>query len=106
MSKRLYLQQLGLSWYLRVKVPTALQSKVGTTHIRRALGTRDLDEANRRKWAALSQVGEYFDALRCSEATQAVSTVVRGALASTSRPLKCCRSLKIDQRNGDLRIEN
>ena len=70
MAKRLYLQQLGLSWYLRVKVPAALQSRVGTTHIRRALGTRDLDEANRRKWPALAQVREYLDALSAGDTTQ------------------------------------
>lgn len=70
MAKRLYLQQLGLSWYLRVKVPSPLQSKVGNTHIRRALGTRDLDEANRRKWPALAQVREYFDALSTGDSTQ------------------------------------
>lgn len=87
MSKRLYLQQLGMSWYLRVKVPAPLQSKVGTTHIRRALGTRDLDEANRRKWAALSEVGEYFDALRTSEATQPFSTARRGTSGSAIRSL-------------------
>lgn len=70
MAKRLYLQQLGLSWYLRVKVPSPLQSKVGNTHIRRALGTRDLDEANRRKWPALARVREYFDALSTGDTTQ------------------------------------
>ena len=53
MSKRHYLQQLGQSWYIRIKVPAALRGRVGNTHIRRALHTRDLDEANRRKWLAL-----------------------------------------------------
>ena len=77
MAKRLYLQQLGLSWYLRVKVPLPLQSKVGNTHIRRALGTRDLDEANRRKWRALAQVHEYFDALSTGDTTQRLPDPLR-----------------------------
>jgi integrase len=40
-----------------------LQSKVGNTHIRRALHTRDLDEANRRKWSALAHVRAFLDSL-------------------------------------------
>lgn len=63
MSKTQYLQRLGHSWYLRVKVPRVLQAQVGNTHIRRALGTRDLDEAVRRKWPALAQVRAYLEAL-------------------------------------------
>lgn len=46
-----YLQQLGHSWYVRVKVPRAAQAVIGNTHLRKALGTRDLDVANERKWA-------------------------------------------------------
>lgn len=63
MSNTQYLQRLGQSWYVRVKVPAALQGRVGNTHIRRALGTRDLDEAVRRKWSALAQIRAYLDAL-------------------------------------------
>lgn len=63
MSKTKYLQRLGQSWYVRVKVPAALQSRVGNTHLRRALKTRDLDEAVRRKWSALAQLRAYLDAL-------------------------------------------
>jgi len=86
MAKRLYLQQLGLSWYLRVKVPLPLQSKVGNTHIRRALGTRDLDEANRRKWRALAQVHEYFDALSSGDTTQRLPDPLRlGSVHATAQ---------------------
>ncbi|HEL3814881.1 TPA: tyrosine-type recombinase/integrase [Stenotrophomonas maltophilia] len=62
MSKNRYLQRLGHSWYVRIKVPTALRGIVKGTHIRRALNTRDLDDANRRKWAVISQVHEHFQA--------------------------------------------
>lgn len=64
MSNKQYLQRLGQSWYLRVKVPSSLQTKVGNTHIRRALHTRDLDEANRRKWPALAAVRAHLEAMR------------------------------------------
>lgn len=63
MRKTQYLQRLGQSWYLRVKVPVALQGRLGSTHMRRALGTRDLDEAVRRKWGALAQVRSYLETL-------------------------------------------
>ena len=63
MSKTQYLQRLGQSWYLRVKVPRPLQGRVGNTHIRRALGTRDLDDAVRRKWGARAPVRAYLEAL-------------------------------------------
>lgn len=63
MNKSHCLQQLGQSWYIRIKIPAALRGRVGNTHIRRALHTRDLDEANRRKWPALAQVRAYLDSL-------------------------------------------
>jgi len=49
-----YLQKIGHSWYVRVKVPKSLQEIVGNTHIRRALHTRDLDKANHLKWAMVA----------------------------------------------------
>lgn len=73
MRKTQYLQRLGQSWYLRVKVPAALQRQVGSTHIRRALGTRDLDEAVRRKWSALAQVRAHLDALSGRSHTRTTS---------------------------------
>ncbi len=67
MSRTQYLQRLGQSWYIRVKVPAALRHRVGATHIRRALHTRDLDEANQRKWSTLALVRAYFNALHVGE---------------------------------------
>lgn len=64
MSKKRYLQQLGQSWYVRVKVPAELQPQLRNTHIRRALGTSDLDEADRRKWLAVMSIRAEFDRLR------------------------------------------
>jgi integrase len=85
-SKTQYLQQLGRSWYLRVKIPASLREKVGSTHIRRALHTRDLDEANRRKWAALAHVHTYLDALATGGSTE--TSMPTGFNAPTPSTLK------------------
>lgn len=78
MSKKRYLQQLGQSWYIRIKVPTALRDRVGNTHIRRALHTRDLDEANRRKWPAIAQVRAYLDSVERGTTTPLLLPVPNG----------------------------
>ena len=86
MSKTRYLQQLGQSWYVRIKVPATLYDRVGSTHIRRALHTRDLDEANRRKWSAIVQVRAYFDSLH-SGATAPLSFHVQSETLGTKVPV-------------------
>jgi len=63
-SQLRYLQRLGHSWYVRVKVPNSLQKIVGNTHIRRALHTRDLDEANRKKWKMVELIKAELDHLK------------------------------------------
>ena len=82
MRKTQYLQRLGLSWYVRVKVPVALQGRAGSTHIRRALGTRDLDEAVRRKWSALAQIRAYIDALAGCKASPGLGAQATNAVES------------------------
>ena len=59
-----YLQKIGLSYYVRVKVPNSLQDVVGNTHIRRALHTRDLDTANRMKWQHVEAIKAYLNRLK------------------------------------------
>ena len=59
MSSKRYLQRL-----VRVKVHKSLQSVVGNTHIRKALHTRDLDEANRRKWAMVDAIKSELSRLK------------------------------------------
>ena len=86
LSKTRYLQQLGQSWYVRIKVPATLYDRVGSTHIRRALHTRDLDEANRRKWSAIVQVRAYFDSLH-SGATAPLSFHVQSETLGTKVPV-------------------
>jgi hypothetical protein len=51
MRKTQYLQRLGHSWHL--KAPSNMQGRLGSTYIRRALDTRDLDVAVQCKWDAL-----------------------------------------------------
>lgn len=86
MSKTQYLQRLGQSWYLRVKVPRALQGRVGNTHIRRALGTRDLDEAVRRKWSALAQVRAYLEGLSAASSSRPAPPRLLNAIAINCNP--------------------
>lgn len=89
MSKKRYLQQLGQSWYVRVKVPAELQQQLRNTHIRRALGTSDLDEADRRKWPAVMSIRAEFDRLRglppCGNPRYASSRQPPGELAPSCR---------------------
>jgi hypothetical protein len=59
-----YLQKIGHSYYVRVKVPARLQPIVGNTHIRKALHTKDLDEANRRKWGYVEAIKAYLNRLQ------------------------------------------
>jgi integrase len=69
MSKRdpklRYLQRLGYSWYVRVTIPPSLRQHFnGQTHVRRALHTKDLDEANARKWSAVALIKKEFSRLK------------------------------------------
>jgi integrase len=64
MKSKSYLQQLDGRWYVRVKVPRTLQGRLRNTHVRRALGTSDLNEANRRKWPVIAKIQRELDRLR------------------------------------------
>jgi hypothetical protein len=44
-----HLKRRGQTWYVVVAVPRNLKEAAGTAHFVKALGTRDLKEANRRK---------------------------------------------------------
>jgi len=59
-----YLQRLGDRWYVRVKVPRVLQGRLNNTHVRRALGTSDLAEANRRKWPVVARIQGELERIR------------------------------------------
>lgn len=102
MTNKRYLQRLGQSWYLRVKVPPSLQSTVRNTHIRRALHTRDLDEANRRKWPALAEVRAYFDSLRPSAASRPATLVPSVRLPQAIASLAAAYELRASDGLDDL----
>lgn len=72
-----YLQRVGQSWYVRVRVPPALQQAVGQTHIRKALGTRDLDQANVLKWGIVKEIKAHLQKLR-THATLAPAAAPNG----------------------------
>jgi integrase len=59
-----FLQRRGQSWYVRVRVPVSLQEKVGNTHLRRALGTQDKREAERRKWRVVAELKAHLEHVR------------------------------------------
>jgi integrase len=80
MSSTRYLQQIGHSWYVRVKIPQALQGRLKNTHVRCALGTRDLAEANRLKWAVVAQIQSSFAG--CVRGPAAASDQVAGVGSS------------------------
>ncbi len=94
MSKTQYLQRLGQSWYIRVKVPAALQGRVGNTLIRRALGTRDLDEAVRRKRGVLAQIRGHLDALAMLADMARHGRLTRGARMSVINPKRTLRAVQ------------
>lgn len=66
-SRMSYLQKLGNSYYIRVKVPPSLQAIVGNTHIRKALHTRSLDVANMLKWPLLASIKRHLEKLKVSD---------------------------------------
>jgi integrase len=51
-----YLQLRGLTYWARVTVPRTRRKVVGSTHLRLSLQTRDLAEANRRKFKAVAEL--------------------------------------------------
>ncbi len=64
MTNPKFLQRRGLSWYVRVRVPPALQAAAGSTHIRKALGTKNRAEAERKKWKVVAEIKAHLEELR------------------------------------------
>lgn len=63
-SQDQYLQQVGGTWYARVRVPRTLEKYTGQTHIRRSLKTGDRQEANRLKHAVVAGIKDELERLR------------------------------------------
>jgi integrase len=96
-SKTKYLQKLGHSWYVRIRVPPSLQAKVGNTHIRRALHTRNLDEANALKWAAIASIKRDLGKLRLLDMDGDKARLYRDAInrARESQDYQTVESLEL-----------
>ena len=58
-----YLKRIGEKWYVNVRVPRTLEKQLGTSHIRRTLGTGDLTQANRLKLKHVAEIKAQLAAL-------------------------------------------
>jgi len=81
-----YLQKIGLSYYVRVRVPPSLAGIVGNTHIRKALGTRDPHEAERRKWSEVQRIKAELARLSSADPLTVSAETYRRALAANPGP--------------------
>jgi integrase len=113
MNTTRYLQKLGFSWYVRVKVPDSLQPIVGNTHIRKALHTRDLDEANRKKWKMVEAIKAELEHLKGLDPLNLKARDIRseirraraggnGTLVEVLEDTAVEEAEKIEQRTGNL----
>lgn len=59
-----HLKQRGRSWYVQKRVPKDLQTTLGKKVVVQSLQTRDLKEAQDRRWAALADIQAKFDRAR------------------------------------------
>ena len=57
-------QRRGKGWAAVVYVPASIQRKAGKREIVRGLGTRDLKEANKRKWPVIAEIQQYLARLQ------------------------------------------
>ena len=114
-----YLQRLGQSWYVRVKVPKNLQAVIRNTHVRKALGTRDLDKANELKWGYIKAIKASFvrlakgpvpagkpdpladEARRWREALQDLRADGGGDALQINEELAADRAREIEEETGD-----
>lgn len=74
-----YLQLIGFSWYVRVRVPPRLRAICGS-HIRRALHTRDLDHANVLKWHHVKEIKAELVRLRAADPKADEAARIRASL--------------------------
>lgn len=58
-----HLRKIGSRYYARVRVPRKLVKAIGKAEIQKALGTGDLAEAQRRRWAVVDAAHRQFAAI-------------------------------------------
>ena len=71
--------QRGHTWYVRYIVPTAWRDAVGRREVVRTLGTRDLDEARRKKHKVLASIIAECQQLADPSAARAIVQSIKNA---------------------------
>ncbi|OUR77448.1 hypothetical protein A9Q83_10875 [Alphaproteobacteria bacterium 46_93_T64] len=69
----------GHTWYVRYVIPRASRSKLGKESISRSLKTRDLDEARKRRPAALAEIIAEVDLIVDAEKYSKVAMIEEAA---------------------------
>jgi hypothetical protein len=90
MGDKRYLKRRGESWNFRLRVPADLQKHFNVDEIIRPLRTRDLREAQQKRWAVLAEYQAQFDRLRGKRALTSaeVEAAAQEALVDGVRTLK------------------
>jgi hypothetical protein len=71
-----YLMKRRQTWYVKVKVPLALQARLGT-HIVKTLQTRSLLEAQLKRHSAVASIKAELEALRTGAPVEAMKEALR-----------------------------
>lgn len=82
MAKNDFLQKRKKAWYVRVAVPTHLRERIGKTELIKSLGTRDFDEAARKRWAVVAELQGVIEAAENEMKARAVELGRRVRTAS------------------------
>lgn len=61
---RRYLNRKGPYWYAQLSVPADLREKLGRAVVQRSLRTKDLAEAQRRRWPVVEEMKQSFECAR------------------------------------------
>ena len=80
MADTRYLKQRRQGWYFQLAVPSELRAVMGKATITASLRTRDLTQAQERRWAKLIEAKDVFARVRGKEALR----------SRTNRPEKHC----------------
>lgn len=88
-----YLQKRRQGWYVRVAVPLPLRPILRKQAIVKSLGTRDLREAQRRRWEARAEIERMFSAARSDKPPE---EIMKEALEFRSRFLATNANTPLD----------
>ncbi|MCB2074967.1 MAG: tyrosine-type recombinase/integrase [Novosphingobium sp.] len=91
MSRPLHLERRGAVYYIRIRIPNRLRSKLGTSDFRRSLGTKDYATAGRR----CSAVASWFFSM--VEQFGAMASLDRGVLEKAANEFLARLMQDVDQ---------